>query len=154
MVMARWFVTVDGAHVERVVRGAALTRRVGDEASLKGWSGDNTRFRTSTIERVHVQHFSRSACGAIKFSNAERGRMWDRLWVLSRRYCWISWSESWPCYEIIPFLVIRPTRVRRTVKLSNILSLFIENTWNIKDIWLQYSTDQFSIYFEIYLSRT
>lgn len=54
------------------VRGVAPTRRVGDEASLKGWSGDNTRFRTSTAERVHVQHFSRSARSAIKFSNAER----------------------------------------------------------------------------------
>lgn len=90
-VMARWFVTVDGAHVGRVIRGAVPTRRVGDEASLKGWSGDNTRFRTSTAERVHVQHFSRSARGAIKFSNAERvGRMWERLRMLSRRYCWIN----------------------------------------------------------------
>lgn len=94
-VMARWFVTVDGAHVGRVIRGAAPTRRVGDEASLKGWSGDNTRFRTSTAERVHVQHFSRSAHGVIKFSNAERvGRMWDRLRVLLRRYCWINRPES------------------------------------------------------------
>jgi len=42
MVIARWFVTVDGAYVGRVVRGVAPMRRVGDEASLKGWSGDNT----------------------------------------------------------------------------------------------------------------